>query len=192
VIDFGLARRAEAEDVEMTVGARVDPSLADADAPALREPPSVTMTIGAERTADGAILGSAAYMSPEQARGEPVDRRADIWAFGVVLFEMISGRRPFEATDTAGTLAQVVSQEPVWAALPAETPTSIRRLLARCLAKDRRQRLHDISDARLEVDEALTPTLPAEAKDVPRPGWWSRALWLIAAAGLSMAAGAAM
>jgi serine/threonine-protein kinase len=191
VIDFGLALRTEViEELAAPSGERVDAALMDDGQPP--RPTADTVTMGADRTADGAILGSAAYMSPEQARGEPVDRRTDIWAFGVVLFEMIAGRRPFDAPDTAGTIAQVLSQEPPWTALPGDTPVPIRRVLARCLAKDRRQRLHDISDARLEVDEALTPALPPDARDVPHKRRRTRVLWLLTSAVLGVAAGAAL
>jgi serine/threonine-protein kinase len=107
-------------------------------------------------TVAGIILGTAAYMSPEQARGGPVDKRADIWAFGAVLYEMLSGRRAFDADDTSDTLALVLTKEPDWAALPAPTPPAIRRLLRRCLERDRKRRLPDITVARLEIDDALT------------------------------------
>src|SRR5499426_1423439 len=100
------------------------------------------MTYAATRA--GVILGTAAYMSPEQARGRAVDRRADIWAFGVVLFEMLTGRRLFEGEDVSDVLAAVLRQQPDWSALPAETPASVRRLLRRCLERDPKKRLRDI------------------------------------------------
>ena len=92
-------------------------------------------------------------MSPEQARGQPVDKRTDIWAFGCVLFEMLSGRRVFDGDTVTDTLAVVLQQEPDWSALPPNTPASVRRLLERCLQKDPRNRLHDIADARIELDD---------------------------------------
>ena len=104
----------------------------------------------------GIILGTAAYMSPEQARGKTVDRRADIWAFGVVLFEMVTGRRAFEGDDIAITLAAVMMKEPDWRALPTPTPMALRRLLTRCLKKDPKARMRDIGDARLQIEELLT------------------------------------
>ena len=104
-------------------------------------------------TADGRILGTPAYMSPEQARGQPVDKRTDIWAFGCVLFEMLSGQRVFDGATGTDTLAVVLQQEPDWSALPPNTPASVRRLLERCLQKDPRNRLHDIADARIELDD---------------------------------------
>ena len=112
-------------------------------------------------TQAGVILGTAAYMSPEQARGKVVDKRADIWAFGCVLYEMLAGRRVFEGDEVSDTLAAVLTKDPDWGALPADTPTAIRRLLRRCLARDRRARLPDIGSARLDIDEARTePRLP--------------------------------
>ena len=103
----------------------------------------------------GVILGTAAYMSPEQARGKSVDKRADIWAFGVVLFEMLTGRRLFEGETVSDTLAAVLRQEIEWTELSAGTPASIHRLLARCVERDPRKRLHDVADARLEIEAAL-------------------------------------
>ncbi|HET7217885.1 MAG TPA: protein kinase, partial [Vicinamibacterales bacterium] len=110
----------------------------------------------ASGTADGRILGSPAYMSPEQARGEPVDKRTDIWAFGCVLFEMLSGRRPFEGKAVAETLALVLERDPDWLALPSDTPAPLRTLLHRCLRKDPRKRLQDIGDALIEIDDCAT------------------------------------
>ena len=105
-------------------------------------------------TADGRILGTPAYMSPEQARGQEVDRRTDIWAFGCVLFEMLSGRRAFEGDTISDTLVRVLEREPDWDALPRDTPTAVRTLLRRCLRKDPQKRLHDIADAILDIDDA--------------------------------------
>jgi serine/threonine protein kinase len=94
-------------------------------------------------------------MAPEQAKGRAVDKRADIWAFGCVLYEMLTGQRAFPGEDVSDTLAAVLKTDPDWNQLPAETPATIRRLLRRCLEKDRRRRLSDIADARLEIDDAL-------------------------------------
>ena len=96
-------------------------------------------------------------MSPEQARGQAVDKRADIWAFGCVLYEMLSGRRAFQGDEVSDILAGILRDDPAWDALPPSTPRSIRRLVRRCLEKDRRERLQAIGDARLEISEALTP-----------------------------------
>ena len=121
-------------------------------------------------TAMGVILGTAAYMSPEQAKGRPADRRVDVWAFGVVLYEMLAGRRLFDAPDVSETLAAVLTTEPKWEALPPETTAGVRRLLARCLAKDRRRRLDSLGAARLDLDEAMTsgPETAAQPYGVAR------------------------
>ena len=105
------------------------------------------------------ILGTAAYMSPEQARGKAVDKRADIWAFGCVLYEMLTGRVAFAGETVSDTIAKILEREPDWSALPAPTPAPIRRLLLRCLAKDPKQRLRDIGDVRIEID-AIDDVLP--------------------------------
>ena len=117
---------------------------------------SPTITSPAMMTGPGVLLGTAAYMSPEQARGKAVDKRSDIWAFGCVLYEMLTGRRAFDADDIVGTLAAVIGNEPDWTVLPA-VPTPIRRLLRRCLEKDPKLRLPDMAVARLEIDDALMP-----------------------------------
>jgi serine/threonine protein kinase len=120
-----------------------------------------TQTAG-PATAGGLIAGTAPYMSPEQARGRPVDKRTDIWAFGCVLFEMLSGRPAFEGRTVTDLIAAILEREPDWSALPADTPRAVRRLVQRCLEKDLKQRLHDIADARLEIEQVLqsTPTSP--------------------------------
>src|SRR4029077_5509532 len=117
---------------------------------------SPTITTPAMMTGVGMILGTAAYMSPEQARGKTVDKRADVWAFGVVVFEMLTGQRLFTGETISDTLASVLKHEPNWRTLPAATPTAVRRLLRRCLEKDRKRRLDSAADARLEIEEALT------------------------------------
>jgi serine/threonine protein kinase len=129
-----------------------------------------TMTSGG--TTAGAILGTAAYMSPEQARGQPLDKRTDIWAFGCVLFEMLTGVSVYMRETATDTLAAVVVAEPEWKSLPADTPASIRRLLARCLQKDARRRLHDIADARIELEDAMGKPDESSAESTPRR--WSR------------------
>ena len=138
VLDFGLAKTVGGE------GSSPDLSSAPLD--------------GARR--EGAVVGTAAYMSPEQARGLPVDKRTDIWAFGCVLFEMLTGRVAFPGDTASDSIAKILEREPDWLALPAATPASIRRLLLRCLAKDPKQRLRDIGDVRLEID-AIDEVLPA-------------------------------
>jgi serine/threonine protein kinase len=116
---------------------------------------AVTQTV--PDTRDGLILGTPAYMSPEQARGQEVDKRCDIWAFGCVLFEMLSGSSAFAGAAMPDTFAAVVGSEPEWRQLPSGTPPEIRRLLTRCLQKDADRRLHDIADARIEIEEVLSP-----------------------------------
>jgi serine/threonine-protein kinase len=125
-------------------------------------------------------------MSPEQARGKKVDKRADVWAFGVVLFEMLTGRKLFDGETVSDTLAAVLRQDVDWAQLPAATPASVRRLLRHCLDRDPKQRLHDIGDARLELDEAnAEPAVAQESAAKPKAPWLP---WLVAAAlGLALA-----
>src|SRR6185295_10200635 len=106
------------------------------------------------RTEDGMFLGTPAYMSPEQARGQTVDARADVWAFGCVLYEMLTARSPFSGKTVPDTIAHVLEREPDWSALPAATAPSIRRVLVRCLSKDPKRRLRDIGDARLDLIDA--------------------------------------
>jgi Tol biopolymer transport system component len=113
-------------------------------------------TLTAQATRAGVILGTAAYMSPEQARGRAVDRRADVWAFGAVLYEMLTGRLAFEGEDISLTLANVLKQDVDWSALPPDLPPGLRRLLRRCLEKDPRRRLASMADARLELDDTET------------------------------------
>jgi serine/threonine-protein kinase len=149
VLDFGLAKALEPE-----------PS-----AGAATQLPTVTdpgMTRG------GVILGTAAYMSPEQARGQAVDKRTDIWAFGCVLYEMLTGHAPFVRPTVTDTLAAVVEQHPNWTALPPATPPLVVRLLRRCLEKDVRRRLHDVADARLDLEDADDPSLVEVAHWLPR------------------------
>ena len=118
----------------------------------------------------GVMLGTAAYISPEQARGKPVDKRTDIWAFGVVLYEMFAGQRLFAGETVSDTLAAVITKGPDWGGLPASTPPAIRQLLRRCLNKDPKQRLRDIGDARIVIEETLTGSPDVGASLVPAPG----------------------
>src|ERR1019366_4895334 len=122
----------------------------------LDDPTAVDMsnspTLSMAATMAGTILGTAAYMSPEQAKGKPVDRRADIWAFGVVLFEMLTGKQLYSGENAAETLAFVMTKEPAFDTLPAKTPQAMRTLLRRCLTKDVRQRLQHIGEARIALE----------------------------------------
>ena len=117
-------------------------------------------------TRDGVILGTAGYMSPEQARGQVVDKRIDIWAFGCVLYEMMSGRPAFARTTISDTIAAVLDREPDWSALPAATPPSISRMVRRCLDKDTRRRLRDIGDVRIELDDCLPAPATSPGSEV--------------------------
>ena len=141
--------------------------------------PSQSPTVTAAATATGVILGTAAYMSPEQARGKPVDKRSDIWSFGCVLYEMLSGQVAFPGETFSDTIAGILDREPDWYAVPADTPPFTRRLLRRCLQRDRRQRLHDIADARLELDDrekGVDAIGPAERQAMPL--WWQALPWV--------------
>ena len=143
---------------------------------------SPTLTVAA--TQMGVIMGTAAYMSPEQARGKPVDKRADIWAFGCVLYEMLTGGKAFDGDDVSLTLSLVLQSQPATAALPASVPGAILRLVSRCLEKDRRRRLRDIGDAIAELDEATASTGPTDAGGQPVHGAPVRRAALPWAAGL--------
>ena len=148
VLDFGLAKAIE--PVSSSAAAAIANS---------------AITSPAALTGAGMILGTAAYMSPEQAKGRAADRRTDVWAFGVVLYEMLTGERPFKGDGVSDTLASVLTRQPDWTALPATTPPLIRRLLRRCLEKDRTRRLADMADARLDIDDALSdPDVDAPAE----------------------------
>ncbi len=165
VLDFGLAKAWEG------------PGTASAD---LSQSPTLART----GTAAGLILGTAAYMSPEQARGKPVDKRSDIWSFGVVLFEMLAGQRLFDGETVTDVLASVVKEPIRWDALPTTTPASLRRLLERCLERDPKARLRDIGEARL----ALARPGPATAEAPTRA---TRSPWPLVAAALAIAGAAA-
>jgi len=142
-------------------------------------------TVALDATREGVIAGTPAYMSPEQARGRPVDKRTDIWAFGAVLYEMLAGRPAFRGDTPADTLAAVLGSEPDWA-MPASTPAGIRRLLQRCLEKDPKRRLRDIGDARLEIDEALGDgAAGTAARPRRRTLGWAVATGLVIVAGMA-------
>jgi serine/threonine protein kinase len=152
VLDFGLAKALALDAGDSDPAA--DLSLS----------PTMTAAMG---TQAGMILGTAAYMSPEQARGKPVDRRADIWAFGVVLFEMLTGDRLYAGETATDIIASVVTRDPDWDRLPVKTPAGVRRMLRRCLQKDPRQRLRDVGDARLDLSEEFDEDEVAGAAPSP-------------------------
>ena len=177
VLDFGLAKALSPAGGE---------GMGEGDA----ESPTMTMTAAATKM--GVIMGTAAYMSPEQAKGRQVDKRADIWAFGVVLFEMLTGRQAFGGTDISETLASVLRQEMDWTELPSETPHSIRRLLRRCLERDHRRRLPEIGTARLEIDDAdAAPeaVVMGAMTPVAQPALWQRPVSIAVFALVALALG---
>ena len=177
VLDFGLAKA-------------LDPTSASATAD-----PSNSPTLTAAATQMGVILGTAAYMSPEQARGKAVDRRADIWSFGAVLYEMLTGRRPFEGRDASETLAAVIQSDPDWEALDAQSPPRLSNVVRRCLDKEPRRRVQAVGDVRLAMDGAFEATTGADSEPIvaPRLRVWQRpmpaaigALLVAAVAGLGV------
>jgi len=177
VLDFGLAKAVEGDSSSADVAS--------------------SPTMSRMATQAGMILGTAAYMSPEQARGRPADRRADIWAFGCVLFEMLSGRQPFSGDTVSDALASVIKDPADWTQLPADTPPRLRELLQRCLQKDSRQRLQAIGDARITLEEILagskgsSDAIPAVVSQQPAtqvlppqpatPAWRTILPWTLAA-----------
>ncbi|MGD8439870.1 MAG: protein kinase [Holophagae bacterium] len=171
VLDFGLAKA-------------LDPS-------ASRPPTSLesiadSPTVSVETTRAGSIFGTAAYMAPEQARGKPVDTRADIWAFGCVVYEMLTGSQAFAGETVSDTLAAILRETPDWDRIPAGTPARIRLLLERCMAKDPRQRIHHVADARLDLDssEVERPEAPMTTR-TPNPWRWIAIAGALATAALS-------
>jgi len=182
VLDFGLAKA-------------MDPAGAASGGSASQLAASPTLTLGA--TVQGMVLGTAAYMAPEQAKGMAVDKRADIWAFGVVLFEMLTGSRLFAGDSVPDTLAGVLRAEIDLSALPDDVPPAIRRLLRRCLERKPRERLHDIADARIVIDEVLRGvrdepergSVATIADEAPRRPAWQLPVALVATAALGVAAG---
>ena len=150
ILDFGLAKA-------------LDPQSGMGAAGSMADSPTITSPA---MTQAGLILGTAAYMSPEQAKGRPVDKRSDVWAFGCVVFEMLTGRRAFDGEDVTDTIAAIVRGEPDWHALPSDTPPQIRLLLKRCLEKERRARIGDMAVARFLMNETIAPS-PTDGVPVP-------------------------
>jgi len=185
VLDFGLAK---AMDPRTASGGEAGGPATATESPTLMSSPTLTSA----GTAVGVILGTAAYMAPEQAKGLAVDRRADVWAFGVLLWEMLVGRRLFEGDSVAETLASVLKGPIELSALPGSTPAPLRQLLRRCLERTPKNRLHDVADARLVLEDLETgvadEAAPAPAVPAPRKGR-ERAAWGLAAAATLAAGG---
>ena len=167
VLDFGLAKTA-----------------GDGSAPDITHSPTKT----GNHTSDGAVMGTPGYMSPEQARGQVVDKRTDIWAFGCVLYEMLTGHVAFKGSTVSDIIVAVLGSEPKWDALPGETPASVRLLLQRCLDKDPKRRLRDLGDVRFEIDEVGSHAVPGTRQ--PRPAY--RAVLPIVATFVLLAGGAGL
>ena len=173
VLDFGLAKARETDQATVST---------------LSMSPTTTSPTA---TRAGMILGTAAYMSPEQARGKAVDKRSDIWSFGCVLYEMLAGTRPFDGESVTDVLARIIEREPDYSALPATVPATIRRLLRRCLEKDRQQRLPDIGAARLDIDEVRALPGGGVADGAPAHRGRERAMWAAALVATAIAAASA-
>jgi serine/threonine protein kinase len=161
VLDFGLAKMAISDEA------------------------SAELVTATAATREGHVIGTAAYMSPEQARGQDVDRRTDIWAFGCVLFEMLTGRQAFSGSTSADTIAAVIERNIDWSVLPSGTPPEMTRLVRRCLQRDLKQRLRDLGDARLELEDTTEQIAP-RVSPVPR---WRQALWVLGLLALGAAIG---
>ena len=151
VLDFGLAKAMEP---------------AAGSSPSMSMSPTITTPA---MTQAGMILGTAAYMSPEQAKGRAVDKRTDVWAFGAVLYEMLTGRRAFEGEDVSDTLAHILMKEPDWSALPATVPAAVVTVMRRCLQRDRKQRVRDIGDVSLALEGAFETAAPQTTGTLAQP-----------------------
>jgi serine/threonine protein kinase len=170
VLDFGLAKVRALEDST------------------IEGPPCVAP----DHSREGVIAGTTSYMSPEQARGKPVDKRTDIWSFGCVLYEMLTGRPAFAGETASDTIAAIIEREPDWSRLAPQTNQGIRRLLGRCLAKDLKHRLRDVGDARLEIEEALSAPANGPRENRRQRTGVARLTWLAAGTALLVAAAAAL
>jgi serine/threonine-protein kinase len=176
VLDFGLAKAFQPEASEAS------------------QSMSPTISLTAAATQMGMVIGTAAYMAPEQAKGKPVDKRADVWAFGAVLYEMLTGRKPFSGDDVSTTLARVIEREPDWDTLPSNLSPVLATYLRRCLAKEPKQRIPDIADMRLAMDGAFETTARALPREptVPHPAKWKQASPWVAGILLAVVTGVAV
>ena len=174
VLDFGLAKAFQP----------------DASDPNMSQSPTISLTAAA--TQRGMVLGTAAYMAPEQAKGKPIDKRADIWAFGAVLFEMLTGQKPFVGDDVSKTLARVIDREPDWSALPKNVPPVLGTFLRGCLEKNPKQRVHDVADVRLAMEGAFEPAVTAVSEPTASLTLrvWQRPSGIAATALMTLALGA--
>lgn len=182
VLDFGLAKAASGASVSQAAPLATSPLT-------ITSPARLGPGFGEAGTQVGVILGTAAYMSPEQAKGKPVDKRADVWAFGCTLYEMLTGQRAFEGEDVTDTIVAVMSREPDWGALPPHVPPHVRLVLTRCLQKDVKRRTKDLGDVRIELDAPAAELLaPATATRRRRPAAHEAAAWvLVALLGVALA-----
>ena len=173
VLDFGLAKAFQPE----------------ASGASASESPTISLTAAA--TQMGMVIGTAAYMAPEQASGKAVDKRADVWAFGVVLYEMLTGTRPFVGDDVSKTLAHVIAIDPDWSTLPKNVPPVLGTFLRGCLEKNPKQRVHDVADVRLAMEGAFETTAgaPTESAVAPRPPVWQQPAAMVAAVLASLVVG---
>ena len=163
VLDFGLAKAFQP----------------DASDPGLSQSPTISLTAAA--TQMGMVVGTASYMAPEQAKGKVVDKRADVWALGVVLFEMLTGQKPFVGDDVSDTLALVLKFEPEWDALPPDTPPRIRQLIQTCLQKDPKRRVHDVADVRLAMEGVFETRVASDTGVTPMLRVWQQPVSLVLA-----------
>src|SRR6185295_6328799 len=171
VLDFGLAKIVE--------------SVAAGDV-------SKSPTVGGQATRHGTITGTVAYMSPEQARGQVVDKRTDVWAFGCVLYEMVTGRAPFVRATMSDTIVAILEHQPDWTQLPKTAPAAMTRLLERCLAKNPRQRLRDLGDARLEIADILAAPAGSTRAATDAAPVGRSLLWAAVLVGIAIVGGAAL
>ncbi len=169
VLDFGLAKAYEAEGSDPSSDLSHSPTMMAA-------------------TGTGVIMGTAPYMSPEQARGKPVDKRSDIWSFGCVLYEMLAGKRAFDGETVSDTMAAIIRAEPDWGAVPEATPAIVRHVMRRCLEKDPQRRLRDVGDARIELEDTqaqppgdLVPQAATKGRQIPAVVPWALAILLAVA-----------